>query len=367
LGQFRTVLEQFGTEQEQFGTDQGQLGNVPNCPTQINGLQFFQKNDILSKEISNTSKEENLVINSEIYNLLIKKISEERVLQNEPMKKHTSFKIGGNAEFFVKVKTIEEIRYVLNLCKENDIELTIVGNGSNLLVKDNGIEGITLKIEIDYIEIEDIENNQAIITVGAGVLLGKLAQILLKNSISGFEFASGIPGTIGGAVKMNAGAYGSEFKDIVIETTCMNLDGEIFTLTNEEQKFEYRRSIFKDEKYIILESKLLLKYVEDSKIIKEKMDEYKNSRLEKQPIEFPSAGSTFKRGADFITAKLIDECGLKGYSVGDAEVSTKHAGFVINKGNATANDVLKLVEIIKKSIFDKFGKVIELEIEIVGK
>lgn len=333
------------------------------------------------------------MINSEIYNLLIKKIPEERVLQNEPMKKHTSFKIGGNAEFFVKVKTIEEIRYVLNLCKENNIDLTIVGNGSNLLVKDNGIDGIALKIEIDHIEIDDIanaeqieevestenkeyiantenkesqDNNQAIITVGAGVLLGKLAQMLLKNSISGFEFASGIPGTIGGAVKMNAGAYGSEFKDIVIETTCMNLDGEIFKLNNEEQKFEYRRSIFKDEKYIILESKLLLKYVEDSKIIKEKMDEYKNSRLEKQPIEFPSAGSTFKRGADFITAKLIDECGLKGYSVGDAEVSTKHAGFVINKGNATANDVLNLVEIIKKSIFDKFGKVIELEIEILG-
>lgn len=316
------------------------------------------------------------MINSEIYNLLTDKIPEERVLQNEPMKKHTSFKIGGNAEFFVKVKTIEEIRYVLNLCKEYNIDLTIVGNGSNLLVKDNGIEGIVLKIEIDDIETEiteiteiteKAEKNKAVIKVGAGVLLGKLAQFLLKNSISGFEFASGIPGTIGGAIKMNAGAYGSEFKDIVIETTCMNLDGEIFTLNNEEQKFEYRRSIFKDEKYIILESKLLLNYVEDSKIIKEKMDEYKASRIEKQPIEFPSAGSTFKRGADFITAKLIDECGLKGYSVGDAEVSTKHAGFVINKGNATANDVLELVEIIKKSIYDKFGKVIELEVEVIGK
>lgn len=308
------------------------------------------------------------MINSEIYNLLTDKIPEERVLQNEPMKKHTSFKIGGNAEFFVKVKTIEEIRYVLNLCKEYNIDLTIVGNGSNLLVKDNGIEGIVLKIEIDDIEkekTEKTEKNKAVIKVGAGVLLGKLAQILLKNSISGFEFASGIPGTIGGAVKMNAGAYGSEFKDIVIETTCMNLDGEIFKLNNEEQKFEYRRSIFKDEKYIILESKLLLNYVEDSKIIKEKMDEYKASRIEKQPIEFPSAGSTFKRGADFITAKLIDECGLKGYSVGDAEVSTKHAGFVINKGNATAKEVLELVEIIKKSVYEKFGKVIELELEVL--
>lgn len=333
--------------------------------------------------------------NTEIYKLLCEKISKEKIFQNEPMKKHTSFKIGGNAEFFVKVKTIEEIKYVLNLCKKNNIDLTIVGNGSNLLVKDEGIKGIILKIEIDNIniekvenrqyinEIEDIkeniepkqelaetetiENKQVIVTVGAGVLLAKLAQILLKNSISGFEFASGIPGTIGGAIKMNAGAYGGEFKNIVVETTCMDYNGEIFKLNNEEQKFEYRKSIFKEKKYIILESKLLLNYVEDSKIIKEKMDEYKNSRLEKQPIEYPSAGSTFKRGSDFITAKLIDECGLKGFSVGDAHVSTKHAGFVINKGNATANDVLKLVEIIKENVFEKFGKVIELEVEVIGK
>lgn len=320
------------------------------------------------------------MINTEIYKLLLNKIPEENILQNEPMKKHTSFKIGGNAEFFVKAKNIDEIKYVVNICKENNIKLTIVGNGSNLLVKDEGIKGIVLKIAIDEIgSIEKNNNissncindnninidNQVTITVGAGVLLGKLAQVLLKNCISGFEFASGIPGTIGGAVKMNAGAYGSEFKDIIIETTCMNLDGEIFTLSNEEQKFEYRRSIFKDKKYIILQSKLLLKYVEDSKIIKEKMDEYKASRIEKQPIEFPSAGSTFKRGADFITAKLIDECGLKGYCVGDAEVSTKHAGFVINKGNATAKDVLELIEIIKKSVYEKFGKVIELEVELL--
>lgn len=310
------------------------------------------------------------MISSEIYNLLIKQIPKERVLQNEPMTKHTSFKIGGNAEFFVKARTIEEIKYVLNICKKNDIKLSIVGNGSNLLVKDKGIKGIVLKIELDEIKIdEDISikgNGQTIITVGAGVLLAKLAQVLLKKSISGFEFASGIPGTIGGAIKMNAGAYGSEFKDIVVETTCMNLDGDIIILNNEEQKFEYRRSVFKDNNYIILESKLLLNVDEDDRIIKEKMNEYKASRIEKQPIEFPSAGSTFKRGEDFITAKLIDECGLKGFSVGGAEVSTKHAGFVINKNNATANEVLELVGIIKRNVFEKFGKEIELEIEIMG-
>ena len=306
------------------------------------------------------------MISTEIYDLLISKIPNENILKNEPMKKHTSFKIGGNAEMFIKAKDIKEIREVLQIAKDNNIPLTVIGNGSNILVKDNGIEGIVLKVEIDGIEIENTDDGCAIVSVGAGVLLGKLAQILLKKSISGFEFASGIPGTIGGAVRMNAGAYGSEFKDIVIETSYMDYDGNIFTINNEQQKFEYRKSIFKDKKWIILESKLLLKYAEDSSLIKEKMDEFKKSRIEKQPIEYPSAGSTFKRGSDFITAKLIDECGLKGYKVGNAQVSTKHAGFVINTGDATAKDVLELVDIIKNNVYQKFEKEIELEVEVIG-
>lgn len=303
--------------------------------------------------------------NAEIYELLVNKIPKENILKNEPMKKHTSFKIGGIADFFVRVKSIEEIKYILKICKENNIPLMIVGNGTNLLVKDSGIRGIVLKIDIDNIKIIKDEKYVSVI-VGSGVLLSKLAQLLLKNSISGFEFASGIPGTIGGAVKMNAGAYGSEFKDIIMETTCMNYNGEIFKLNNEQNKFEYRKSIFHYEKYIILEAKLQLKYAENAEDIKKKMEEYKISRKEKQPIEFPSAGSTFKRGTDFITAKLIDECGLKGYSVGDAQVSSKHAGFVINKGNATAKDVLELIKIVKDSVLKKFDKNIELEIEVVG-
>lgn len=304
--------------------------------------------------------------NLEIYSLLNKKISDENILQNEPMKKHTSFKIGGNADFFVKAKNVQDVEYVLEICESNNIPLTVVGNGTNLLVKDNGIRGIVLKVCIDNIDIEKKDESNVVITVGAGVVLGKLAQVLLQNSISGFEFAAGIPGTIGGAIRMNAGAYGSEFKDIVQKTKCIDSSGKIIEFTNEEQKFEYRRSIFKDENYIILEASLCLNYVQDAKIIKEKMDELRNSRIEKQPLEFPSAGSTFKRGSDFITAKLIDECGLKGYKVGGAEVSTKHAGFVINTGNATAKDVLELIEIIKKEVFKKFEKNIELEVEIVG-
>lgn len=324
------------------------------------------------------------MINPDIYELLLTRIPKENVLLNEPMKKHTSFKIGGEAECFVKAKSSEDVKFLIEISNKNNIPLTVVGNGSNLLVKDNGIKGIVLKVDIDYIEINELKEldvanlgyeeivsklnseGNCLVKVGAGVPLGKLAQVLLKNSISGFEFASGIPGTIGGAVRMNAGAYGSEFKDIVIETTCIDSNGKIFELTNEEQQFDYRRSIFKDKNYIVLETKLLLKQLTDNSIIKEKMDELKKSRLEKQPIEYPSAGSTFKRGNDFITAKLIDECGLKGYSVGGAQVATKHAGFVINTGDATAEDVLKLIEIIKKKVLEKFNKEIELEIEVIG-
>lgn len=311
--------------------------------------------------------------NPQIYELITEKISKENVLIDEPMKKHTSFKIGGNADFFVKVVNEEQVKFILELCKDNNIPLTIVGNGSNLLVSDKGIRGIVLKINIDNISIDDnisqddiSKEEKVIVTAGAGVPLGKLAFYLLNNSISGFEFASGIPGTIGGAIRMNAGAYGSEFKDIVIETKCMDCDGNIYFLTNEQQKFEYRKSVFKDEKYIILETRMLLTMVKDSSIIKKKMDEYKESRMEKQPMEYPSAGSTFKRGNDFITAKIIDECGLKGVSVGGAKVSDKHAGFIINTGDATCEDVVELINIIKSEVFKKFGKEIELEVELIG-
>ena len=301
-----------------------------------------------------------------VSNDLEKIISEESViLVNEPMSKHTSFKIGGNADIFIKAKTEEDIKQILKYSEGNNIPLTIVGNGSDLLVKDGGIRGIVVKVDIDIFEIEKINDEDYIVTVGAGVKNGYVAQKLLIDEIEGFEFASGIPGSIGGALRMNAGAHGGEMKDIVLETMCMDKQGNICVLSNEEQEFEYRNSIFKLNKYIILSTKLKFKkgiYKE----IKEKMDEYANWRKEHQPIEYPSAGSTFKRGTDFITAKLIDECGLKGYSIGDAEVSTKHAGFVINKGNAKAKEVIDLIEYIKEKVADKFGKEIELEVQIIG-
>lgn len=302
--------------------------------------------------------------NKEILANLKSFISEERIKENEPMKNHTSFKIGGPAEFFIKINTLEELINIITFCKNNKIALTVVGNGSNLLVTEKGIKGIVIKLELKEIKINNLEEEKKEISVSSGVPLGLLSQKLLKEEITGFEELSGIPGTIGGAVVMNAGAHGKEIKDIVTEVKAIDYSGNIHTFTNLQSEFTYRHSKFSDGKYIIVEAKLLLTKGNKEEI-KEKMDKYAQYRKEKQPIEYPNAGSTFKRGEDFITAKLIDEAGLKGYSIGGAEVSEKHSGFIINKGNATAQDVLDLVEYITNKIYEKFGKKIELEIKII--
>lgn len=292
------------------------------------------------------------------------KLNKENLYYNEPMAKHTSFKIGGPADVFIKVDNIEELKEILKLSKENKIPLTIIGNGSNILVTDKGIRGITAKLNLKDIKIKN-ENNKQIIKVDAGVPVGLLAQKLLKEKITGFEELSGIPGTIGGAVIMNAGAHGKELKDILKKVTAMDYNGNIHEFTNEECLFSYRNSRFQKEKYIILQATLELEKGNSTEI-KEKMDEYMQFRKEKQPIEYPNAGSTFKRGEDFVTAKLIDEAGLKGYKVGGAQVSEKHAGFIVNVDNATAKDVIELTDYIKEKIEEKFGKKINLEIQIIG-
>ncbi len=345
--------------------------------------------------------------------ILTKEIPENQVFIDEPMSKHTSFKIGGTADIFVKARNIKELKYIIKIAKKEEIHLTIIGNGSNVLVKDKGIRGIVVKIEFEEISIEAAVLNKSkfedilttdiiedemelpkwedvIVTVGSGVKLGELAQKLLKEEITGFEFAAGIPGTIGGAVKMNAGAYGGEMKDIIMETKCLDLEcyekliektniddieitqekdnaksPEIISLNNKEQDFSYRNSIFMERKYIILETKLELKKGKYEEI-KAKMEEFLANRIEKQPIQMPSAGSTFKRGTDYITAKLIDECGLKGYQIGGAKVSEKHAGFIVNEKDATAQDVIDLIKYVQDTVYEKTGKRIELEIEILG-
>lgn len=291
-------------------------------------------------------------------------ILKDNILFDEPMSKHTTFKVGGPAECYIKIDDIQDLRHILRFAKQNDIPITILGNGSNVLVLDGGIKGIVLNIRFNKIEMMNLDK-KIFANVGAGVKISVFGHLLLKNAITGLEELSGIPGTIGGAVRMNAGAHGKEFKDIVSTVTCMDYDGNIHQFENEDMHFEYRRTMLKDKPYIVLEVHMEFQKGEE-KDIKEKMEEYATYRKEKQPIEYPSAGSTFKRGTDFITAKLIDEAGLKGYSIGGAEVSSKHAGFIINKGDATAKDILELIEYVKHEVEEKFDKKIELEIEIMG-
>ena len=316
---------------------------------------------------------------NEIENILGK----ENVKYNEPMSKHTSFRVGGNADIFLTVDSEDKLIKVINLIEENSKQdksnkdgikenitvegtsskekITVVGNGSNLLVKDGGIRGIVIKYTS-----KDYKIDGEIVTVSSGITNARVANILFENELAGFEFAAGIPGTIGGAIYMNAGAYGSEMKDIVIETRYLDLEtGKIKTIQNSEHNFEYRKSIFQKLNCIILETTLKLTKGNKEEI-KAKMQEYSTKRRESQPLEMPSAGSTFKRGNDFITAKLIDESGLKGYSIGGAQVSTKHAGFIVNKGNATAKDIIDLINYVKEKVYEKFGKTIEEEVKIIG-
>ena len=299
-----------------------------------------------------------------IYNDLKKNIKETNILKDEPMSKHTSFKTGGLADIFVKIETEKELKYILEYAKINRIELTIVGNGTNLLVRDKGIRGIVIQLKMQETSVEETEN-EVIITAGAGVPISKLSRLAKEHNAQGLEFAVGIPGTVGGAIKMNAGAYGSEIKDVVTSTKYIDYNGNIQTLNNDEHEFSYRNSIFSKMNGIILETviKLPKGNLEE---IESKMQQNMASRKEKQPLDKPNAGSTFKRGEGYITAKLIDECGLKGYKLGDAEVSTKHAGFVVNNGNASTQDILDLIEYIKEEVYKKFKVEIEPEIQIVG-
>lgn len=297
----------------------------------------------------------------EIYKQLIESgIKKENILLDELMSKHTSFKVGGKADFFIKAYFIEEIKSVLKIAKDNNIPLFVIGNGTNLLFKDEGYRGIVLQIKLEDIKIDENE-----VTVQSGVKNAVLSNKLLDNSLSGFEFASGIPGTIGGAIKMNAGAYGKEIKDIVKEVTYLDFDGNVHTISNEECEFSYRHSRFLNEKAIILEVKFHFEKGNKQEI-KDIISELLKQRKEKQPLEYPNAGSTFKRGENYITAKLIDECGLKGYTIGGAQVSEKHAGFLINKENASAKDILDLIEYVQKVVKEKTKEDIKLEVEIVG-
>ena len=293
---------------------------------------------------------------------LQKLMGEAKVLVNEPMASHTTFRIGGPADYFVMPETVEELREVLTLCKEENVPYFILGNGSNLLVGDKGFRGVVIQLykNFDGLEIEGTK-----VTAKSGAMLIRVAKEAGKAGLTGLEFASGIPGTIGGAMVMNAGAYGGEMKDVVRAVTVLTKDGEIKTLTGEEMNFRYRGSVVEDKGYIVLEAVMELTEGNLEEILG-RMDELSIQRRTKQPIEYPSAGSTFKRPEGYFAGKLIQDAGLRGYQVGGAQVSEKHCGFVINAGSATAADVMQLMQDVSEKVCAQFGVTMEPEVKRIG-
>ena len=278
------------------------------------------------------------------------------------MKTHTTFRVGGPADYFVMPETAEEVQRVTELCRTEEVPCYVIGNGSNLLVSDDGYRGVILQI---YRSMSGISVQGNIIRAQAGALLSAIAAKACENSLTGFEFAAGIPGTIGGASVMNAGAYGGEMKDVLKEVTVMDAEGDIIVLPADKLEMGYRTSIIKTAGYLVLEAVISLEKGREEEI-QAKMKELADRRVEKQPLEFPSAGSTFKRPEGYFAGKLIMDSGLGGYRIGGAQVSEKHCGFVINAGGATAKDVVELMDHIINTVKEKFGVTLEPEVRFLG-
>ena len=301
-------------------------------------------------------------MNQNFYDKLNNVIAKDSILIDEPMSRHTTFRVGGPADFFVTPKAKEEVRDVIRICKEAGMPYYIIGNGSNLLVSDAGYRGVIVQI---CKEMNEVKVEGDLVKAQAGALLSGIAAKALGAELSGFEFASGIPGTIGGACVMNAGAYGGEMKDIVQNVTVLTRDGEIRELEKEELGFGYRASVIKDRGYVVLRAELML-VPGDKEEILARMQELKNKRVEKQPLEYPSAGSAFKRPEGYFAGKLVMDAGFSGYAVGGAKVSEKHCGFLINAGGATASDVMELIRQIQAKVKEQFGVQLEPEIQFLG-
>ena len=301
-------------------------------------------------------------MNSEIIKKFCDLLGEERVFTGEAMSRHTTFKIGGPADYFLMPDKDTDVGRIVKICKESAIPYFILGNGSNLLVGDGGYRGAVIQIykNMSAVTVEGTE-----ITVQAGVLLSSVAAAAKNAALTGFEFAGGIPGTMGGAVVMNAGAYGGEMKDVLTEVTVMDEEGEIVTLPADKLELGYRTSIIKTAGYIVLEAKLQLKEG-NPEVIRETMKDLTIRRTTKQPLEYPSAGSTFKRPEGYFAGKLIMDSGLAGYQVGGAQVSEKHCGFVINAGGATARDVRTLMDNVRDIVYKKYGVTLEPEVKFLG-
>jgi len=292
---------------------------------------------------------------------LNKFMDEDDIKIDVPMKKYTSFKVGGNADLFITPKRYEDVNKIIDLCKSNNINYYIVGNGSNLLVKDGGLRGVVIKLS----KLNNITVNGDNIIAQGGASLGAVSLKSRDESLTGLEFACGIPGTIGGAVAMNAGAYNGEIVDIIYNVLVMDNDGQIFTLNKDELELGYRTSAILKHNYIVLEANFKLEKGDYDKIAG-RISDLMRRRREKQPLEYPSAGSTFKRPDGHFAAKLIQDSGLKGTQMGGAQVSDKHSGFIINKENATAKDILDLIHFVQKTVKNKFDVELEPEVRIWG-
>lgn len=289
-------------------------------------------------------------------------VGSDNLKKDELLSKHTTFKIGGPADIFVQATSVEVLSKLVKYLHSNNLPFYILGNGSNLLVSDAGFRGVIITLSEDF---NDIVVDEEVITAGAGATMAKTGMIAYQHELTGFEFASGIPGSVGGGIIMNAGAYGGELKDITVSVTAMDYEGNVVTFTNEAMEFSYRNSYLKHKPYIVLEAtfKLSKGNPED---IKATMDDLAFRRRDKQPLEYPSAGSTFKRPEGYFAGKLIQDSGLSGYTVGGAQVATRHNGFVINIGNATCNDVLTLIGDVKAKVLEKFGVELEPEVIVLG-
>ena len=295
-------------------------------------------------------------------NLLCEAVGNECILEMEPMSNHTTFRIGGPADLFAVPDTMEQAAAIVRICREQNYPFYVIGNGSNLLVSDEGYRGLILQLYRNFSEIT-VEGEE--ITVQAGAMLSVIAKKALAHSLTGFEFASGIPGTIGGAAVMNAGAYGGEMKDVLVEVTVLTKENEVKVIPVQELQLSYRHSVIPQNEWIVLGAKLRLKKGEEAQI-RARMEELKEQRVTKQPLEYPSAGSTFKRPEGYFAGKLIMDAGLRGYTVGGAQVAEKHCGFVVNRGGATAADVLQLMADVSDKVKEQFGVTLEPEAKMLG-
>ena len=290
-------------------------------------------------------------------------LSQDSIKYNEPMKKHTTMRVGGPCDCMVEPSSIEEIQKVLEYARKNNIKYYVIGNGSNLLVKDEGVHALIIKIANKFSEVEV---NGEYIKAYSGCSVPKLSQIAKENSLSGLEFACGIPGSVGGGIRMNAGAYGSEMVNVVEKVGFLDEDGKLNEIDGKDAHFTYRHSMFVDNpQYVVVYA--IYKLVKGNKEeISKIMEENMNSRKQKQPIEYPNFGSVFKRPEGYFVGKLVDDCGLKGYKIGGAQVSTKHSGFMVNIEDATCKDVLDLIEYVKEKVYEKFNVKLQEEVVILG-